>query len=341
MVKSVYIMTLNKKSINMEEYYKELQNVPLAVFSKHLKRKAKCRVCLQDGDSPITSVPNPDDFKEVLNVFGIVFDDLDSDKAAYLCYVCYKFLKSAILFRKVVQRSNETLNQPLLKQSPEHYFDYNYSETFDDDTSNQIYSKDVDDGQELEDEDEKVQCRTCKKILTKRYYSTHVKIHDPNFRQQYVCDICGKAFNMRNSLESHRRRHETRLLFKCQYCPYAGRYKERLSMHMRVHTGELKFLCTQCPARYINKGSLSDHIKFKHTEPQFKCDTCPKAYHNSLNLQRHIDAVHLGIKKHQCDICGSAFGYRRKMLEHQRLVHKRASMKYRYTKATSKTNMNE
>ncbi|CAH2245696.1 jg4853 [Pararge aegeria aegeria] len=335
-------MKVNKKRINMEEYYSGLQNMPLPVFSKHIKRQTHCRVCLQNGDMPITSVTNPQELKEALTIFGgIIFND-DDEKAVYLCYVCYKFLKSAVLFKKVAQRSNETLKQPLLKQSPGHFQDYDYSGTYDDGKSSQVYA--TDDflcKQEPLEVDTKVQCPICKKVVNKSYYyKTHLKLHNPNLPEPYVCDICGKSFKIKNVYTNHRVRHETRFIYKCELCPYAGRYKERLSRHMRVHTGDLKYLCTQCPARYISKGSLSDHIKLKHTEPQFKCDSCNKAYHSNLVLQRHIDASHLRIKKHECNICGSAYGYRHDLLKHQIKVHKRAVLRHRFRITANKDTEN-
>ncbi|XP_023937327.2 zinc finger protein 761-like [Bicyclus anynana] len=336
-------MKMNKKRVNMEEYYSSLLNMPLPLFSKDSKRKPKCRVCLQAGDMPIASVKKPRELEEALNIFGGILLEDDDEKPMYLCYVCYKFLKSAILFRKAAQRSNEALKEPSFKQSPDHFQDYDYSGPLEDTKSNDDYSNNEFQCKlEPIQVDRKVQCPICKKIVNKPYYyKTHLKLHDPNLPEPYVCDICGKSFKIKNVYTNHRVRHETRFIYKCELCPYVGRYKERLSRHMRVHIGDLKYLCTQCPARYISKGSLSDHIKLKHTEPQFKCDSCNKAFHSSLNLQRHIDVAHLRIKRHECNICGSAFGYRHDLLKHQRQVHKRAALRHRFktgSKAMSNNN---
>nr|XP_034837449.1 zinc finger protein 610-like [Maniola hyperantus] len=357
MVASFYIMKLNEARVNMEEYYSDLHNTPLPIFSKHLKRKTRCRVCLQDGDMPMTTVTNHNDMKEALNIFAdIEFHDSDEQQTYILCYVCYKFLKNAILFRKVAQRTNETLKQsslpktikqsPIqqtLKHSPDHFQDYEYSGTPDEDKPDN--STEVDCEDDFEEESTKVPCPICQKLLSKSYYKKHTDLHNPDVPAQHVCDICGKAFKLKEVYNRHKERHETRYIFKCELCPYAGRYRERLWMHMRVHTGELKYLCTECPARYTTGGSLSDHIKLKHTEPQYKCDSCDKAYHNNLNLQRHIDTAHLGIKNHECNVCGKTFGYRKKMLDHQRKIHKmvglRPNVKRLDKKSTKNVKVNE
>ncbi|XP_045780801.1 zinc finger protein 62-like [Maniola jurtina] len=326
-------MKVNKIRVNMEEYYSGIHNMPLPVFSKHLKRKTKCRACMQEGDILITNITKPNEMTEALNIFGNIETDDDLENPTYLCYICYKFLKSAILFRKVAQRTNETLRQPLVKQSPDHLNDYEDNlGTFEDDQSDQIYStKDFkckkqpnfECKQEPIVKGNKVECPICKKLLGKSYYyNIHLQLHNPNLPDQYVCDICGKSFKLKKVYSGHMERHETRYIFKCDLCPYAGRYKERLSMHMRVHTGELKYLCTQCPARYVTRGRLNDHVKLKHTKPQYKCTYCVKAYHSSLYLQRHIDAAHLGIKSHECNLCSKTFSYRKKLLEHLKIIHK-------------------
>ncbi|XP_045780796.1 zinc finger protein 667-like [Maniola jurtina] len=339
MVTSFYIMKLNEARVNMEEYYSDLHNTPLHVFSKHLKRKTKCRVCLQDGDMPMNSVTNHNEMKEALNIFAdIEFHNSDEDQTYILCYVCYKFLKNAILFRKVAQRTNETLKQSslpktikqssiqqTLRDSPDNFQNCEYSRTPNDDKPD--HSIEVECEEDFEEECTEIQCPICQKLLRKSYYKKHMDLHNPDTPAQRVCEICGKALKSKKSYYSHKKRHETRYIYKCELCPYAGRHSQGLWMHMRVHTGELKYLCTECPARYTSGGSLSYHIKLKHTEPQYKCDSCDKAYHNNLNLQRHIEAAHLKIKQHQCDICDSGFSYRKAMLNHQRLVHKRASLR--------------
>ncbi|XP_034837096.1 zinc finger protein 260-like [Maniola hyperantus] len=319
MVTSFYIMKMNEKTISMEEYYNGLLSMPLPVFSKHLKRKTKCRACLQEGDVPITNVSNYNEMREALHIFGDIQIDDDDDNPTYLCNVCYKFLKSAILFRKIAYRTNVTLRQSLLKQSPDHHSDYDYNVEFED-NANPVYLT-FECKKEPEAGGGKVECPICKQVLSKSYYKKHLEHHNQDSAKPYECDTCGKSFKAKSLYQRHRERHETRYLFKCQLCPYIGRYKERLSMHMRVHTGDLKHLCTQCPARYINRSSLNDHMKFRHTEPQHKCDLCNKAYYDNLNLRRHIDVAHLGIKNHECNLCGKKFGYRTKMLAHQRNIH--------------------
>ncbi|XP_045780804.1 zinc finger protein 62-like [Maniola jurtina] len=336
---------MNKKRVNIEEYYNGLHNMPLPVFSKHLQHKTKCKACMQEGDILITNITKPNEMTEALNIFGNIETDDDVENPIYLCYICYKFLKSAILFRKVVHRTNETLRETFMKQSPDHLNDYDYLGTFEDDKSQDYSPKDFKCKKQpnFECKEEpiikgnKVECPLCKKLLGKSYYyNIHLQLHNPNLPDQYVCDICGKSFKLKKVYSGHMERHETRYIFKCDLCPYAGRYKARLAMHMRVHIGDLKYLCTQCPARYNSRGRLNDHVKLKHTEPEFKCDYCDKAYHYSLHLQRHIEASHLKLKKHQCDVCGAAFGYRYDMLKHERLVHKRACLKPRFNKSAYK-----
>ncbi|XP_034837184.1 zinc finger protein OZF-like [Maniola hyperantus] len=332
MVTSYYIMKMinNKKSIDTEEYYSGLKSAPrLAVYNKHLK----CRVCLQDGEMAIFGSDRSQSIKEALELFG-EFDDLNNadENPKYLCNICYKFIKSAILFRIIVQRTNEILKQPIEVQSPEHIREHDQDSSEDDKlNSNSIYedfSPPV--------KPPKVQCGICQKMFSKRYYTTHLTMHNPKHHNQYVCDTCGKSFRLRVSYYKHRLRHRTDYTFKCQMCPFKARYDESLKRHMRSHIRDYKYMCTDCPARFLYKSNLNYHIMVKHKEPGFKCGSCDKAFHTKLSLDRHHDVEHLGNKSHACNICGRAFGYRKAMVKHQIRVHKREKLKLRFNNSNYK-----
>lgn len=170
-----------------------------------------------------------------------------------------------------------------------------------------------------------IKCTICDRIMTiKYYYNKHVLLHDPAFKQtnEYICEKCGKGFKNRQSIIDHQIIHAGSFPFKCDNCPYRGRTKDALNTHARIHTGVKKFLCIHCPARFYSTSNLKRHM-FQHEKPQFQCNECDRAFHTEFLLKNHVDDVHLGIKPYVCNICGKAFGHRKKLTVHLKGVHKK------------------
>lgn len=324
-----------KPVLQIDEHYKLLLNQKSLKTSDTL---SKCRVCLSESlTRPIYSDDHKTEIVEALQIFGDIRISEDDNYPKHLCSACFKFIKGAILFRKVAKQSEAQL-QLLLKQEVQ--LEPGYCDEGDDDDTFEVketqkWSEDELDtlnGSKIKKKLKKVKytpkvtCHVCNKVLNKSYYKEHMTMHDPDHKK-YVCDVCGKSFRLRCAYHNHSLRHREGFPYKCQFCPYKGRYAELLKTHMRTHTGDYRYMCTECPARFLFKSNLNSHM-LKHKEPQFKCDACKRAFHSKLMLQRHYEADHLGIKNHVCNICGKAFGYRNAMMKHQRHVHKREKMLY-------------
>lgn len=314
-------MNQNKKVFDVGEYYSNLESKPkLAAYDIY----STCRVCLQNGDISIFGAENAQEIIDALKTFGAI-DDLneEDDNPKKLCNICHKFLKSAILFRFVAQRTNETLKQPSPIQSPE------YIHIEDDELDTLIY-EDFPPPVKLP----KVPCPICKEMFSKNHITQHMTIHNPKHENQYVCETCGKSFRLRITYYKHKLRHATDYTFFCKICPFKARYAEGLQRHMLSHNNRnYKHMCTECPARFSHRGNLNHHIRTKHREPEYQCDSCDKAFHTKLDLDNHRDFVHLGMRKHVCNICQQQYGYRTALIKHQRRVHKRERLKLRFSNA--------
>ncbi|XP_030025798.1 zinc finger protein 726-like [Manduca sexta] len=303
----------------------------------------QCRICLKAGEIPIYGEDCHSDLSFDVRIFGDIDMSEDDEYPKHLCEQCHKLLQCAILFRSTAQKSDMNLREPKVKceftsddssepallennsikakqyrepTQTSSVFDY-FSDVFSDDGTqeNKIVKC------RSKSRISKVQCRVCRKIITKAYYKEHYALHDPAIAK-YICDICGKSFRQRSAHVTHRFTHSTEFKFKCKVCPYRGRSSGLLKTHLRIHTGDYKYMCSECPARFLTKSNLNRHA-LKHKDPQFKCDTCKRAFHLKLTLERHIEAIHRGIKNHVCDFCGKAFGYRKALMQHERDVHKR------------------
>ncbi|KAJ2941501.1 hypothetical protein O0L34_g14547 [Tuta absoluta] len=171
-----------------------------------------------------------------------------------------------------------------------------------------------------------VECRVCKKIVERRRYKGHMRLHEGDLEKNFICDVCGQRFAFEYQLNRHRSYHVNDLPFICDYCPYRGRSKALLTTHMRSHTGDYPYKCTQCSTACATKSNLNRHMRTHSGNKPFICDSCNRGFYTKLELQKHISVVHLGIKKYVCKICGAAFGYSTGLMKHERTVHKRAKM---------------
>lgn len=326
--------TAKKKPMTeINEHYSILLNQKTVKTNDTL---TKCRVCLSENITKlIYSDEHKTDVVEALQIFGDIHMSEDDNYPKHLCNACFKFIKVAILFRKVAKQSEEHLQLQFKQEihlEPD-YYSGDGDDTYEVKEPQKWTNNDLDTDHNLKIQKNtkvkytpKVTCHVCNKIVNKSYYKEHMTMHDPDHKK-YICDVCGKSFRLRCAYHNHSLRHREDFPYKCKFCPYKGRYSELLKTHMRTHTGDYRYMCTECPARFLFKSNLNSHM-LKHKEPQFKCDACKRAFHTKLMLQRHHEADHLGIKNHVCNICGKAFGYRNAMMKHQRHVHKREKMLY-------------
>ncbi|XP_053619517.1 zinc finger protein 600-like [Plodia interpunctella] len=185
----------------------------------------------------------------------------------------------------------------------------------------------------------KEKCLICDKNFDSAYYNNHLKIiHNKESknvlsqinreskdksRMTFICDKCGKVFHNPSNFKLHYQTHGGELKYKCMFCPYRGLQQGLLKIHIRTHTGDYNYECDQCQARFITKSNLDKHRRTHIGPIHFKCKTCNRGFYTKLSLERHNTVDHLGIKRHVCNICGKAFGYRNYMMCHQLKVHKR------------------
>ena len=59
--------------------------------------------------------------------------------------------------------------------------------------------------------------------------------------KSFLCTLCNKTFDRRDSVTRHVQTHSTQKPFVCTYCPYAGTNRGYLYKHIKKHHNETFF----------------------------------------------------------------------------------------------------
>ena len=169
-------------------------------------------------------------------------------------------------------------------------------------------------------------CERCKKLCkSKASYIAHFKACSssvpPNSslpNGKYECDICGKTYELRPSLQRHMRIHLGLDEFKCSICEKQFSDAKSLRGHIFIHTGEKPFSCRFCEFKFRDKSTLRKHETRHGTERPFKCDVCLKAFFLGVDLRKH-QKVHLVDREFKCDRCDKQFYLVAQLRRHYRV----------------------
>lgn len=75
---------------------------------------------------------------------------------------------------------------------------------------------------------------------------------------RHLCEICGKAFRLKESLTVHMLIHNDST-FKCPNCPKLFRTKQSLKEHSNIHNN-VKHACTFCDHESSSPKALRKHM---------------------------------------------------------------------------------
>ncbi|XP_073964039.1 uncharacterized protein [Choristoneura fumiferana] len=142
--------------------------------------------------------------------------------------------------------------------------------------------------------------------------------HNPDLSEgkPHCCDICQRRFMYTKTLLYHmRRRHK--------------KPKERTKqlIHEPDLTKEKPHCCDICQRRFVYRKTLVTHMRkhpenkcnFQHTQP-------PRFAKEQARCLWLINQCSIQEKSHSCDICHRRFVYRKTLLTHMRLRHKKVNV---------------
>ncbi|XP_060601295.1 protein suppressor of hairy wing-like [Ruditapes philippinarum] len=115
-------------------------------------------------------------------------------------------------------------------------------------------------------------------------------------RDDFECNICGKAFKTKYKFKRHRGIHEERKKYKCEVCGVIltgeGSYKK----HSRRHCSQGK--------KQKQKQIVEDRPTFVTETVNEVCNICGKEFETKSQLKKH-GKIHTDTKKYDCEVCGT------------------------------------
>ena len=161
--------------------------------------------------------------------------------------------------------------------------------------------KDKDHSSEL-DKKEKAQPRVCEICGKKFAYKRSLDYHREVFhltKKRVDCEVCGAGLHSQKALAYHVwRQHEpdkpSPSQAICEVCGKKCATPYILRQHMKSHE-EMQYICKHCGKGFCNIRSLRRHL-MKHLKIYpFECKTCKKTYSQSQHLAYHICVTHMGL----------------------------------------------
>ncbi len=140
----------------------------------------------------------------------------------------------------------------------------------------------------------------------------------------HICEICGKSFTRKYSLNRHINCTHTKTeIFNCTECDLTFTRKDHLRRHLHeVHLNLRSYKCKYCNRKFNQSGTLQRHIRSAHLkEKAFNCRFCNSSFKRKDTLKRHIDCVHKNTRKHICEFCGKAFKLPDHLKQHMISIH--------------------
>ncbi|XP_033609530.1 gastrula zinc finger protein xLCGF3.1 isoform X1 [Cryptotermes secundus] len=170
-------------------------------------------------------------------------------------------------------------------------------------------------------------CNVCgKKFISKCYLMRHKEDTHPGIQKDgstiafmgYSCEICGKVYKVKKSLQLHSGGHTGKnRLYLCDICGKVLTSNVLLEAHKRIHTGEKPFGCNICGKHFAVKQGLRFHLRTHTGEKPYTCDHCGKSFTQQSSLVVH-KRYHTGQRPFSCQLCSKGFVTRTLLKIHQK-----------------------
>jgi len=192
---------------------------------------------------------------------------------------------------------------------------------------------------------EKINCRECGKLLSRKSYARHLKKHEEN----NVCHVCEKEFANADEKYVHLKEDHGIKRSKLHTPEFKMKALKRIeeigiaAASSELHICESMLMdwqkldidpspCSHCGKTFKDEKSLKRHVKNVHCpdgSSEHQCYKCSKLFESPGNLKMHLQSCQNALEKEKkeedlnCPICYKKFNSKGVIFDHIRFVHEK------------------
>lgn len=159
-------------------------------------------------------------------------------------------------------------------------------------------------------------CYHCdKRFFTKSALTAHIVTkHLP--QESVKCDLCEHSAPNILALRQHKAKKHSTKIYGCEICGkmFPSRYTLENS-HMTSHTDDRSFVCSSCGKTFKRYVNLRQHMVSHSSERSHVCDICGLTFRLRTHVKQHM-AVHGIGDNHKCLVCNRSFARKRDLNLH-------------------------
>lgn len=124
--------------------------------------------------------------------------------------------------------------------------------------------------------------------MSKNAIKNHIFVKHENGKLpiKWVCEVCGKGFSGKTSLEKHELTHLDRSLteVQCTICSKWLKTEYSLYEHKKTHKQAAQ-KCPQCDTLAYNQNEMKIHMSQFHSPHKHQCSICQKSFIRPIRLR--------------------------------------------------------
>ncbi|CAG9772573.1 unnamed protein product [Ceutorhynchus assimilis] len=132
----------------------------------------------------------------------------------------------------------------------------------------------------------------------------------------FACEKCGMSFFSKDDLTKHEQTHSTMKPYCCSVCLKDFNRLSLLRRHEKVHTDSPSYTCFECNRSFLGKDDLETHMKKHSSSKPFACEECGRTFVFKQGLDRHMDSSHSSGLPYKCSYCEAGFSTSVRLKKH-------------------------